>query len=61
MYEKAEFYKPNLCKENSTVACGFDPIQIHYSDYPKRINEVCVFSKKYHYSNTLLKTPKLHL
>ena len=33
----------------SSVACGFSPVQIHYSDYPKsvisRINEVYFFHK----------------
>ena len=48
-------------KKISNVACGFSPIKI---DYPKcfinRINEV-FFSRKYHYSDILLKTPKFHL
>ena len=39
--------------------------KLYYSDYPKslirRINEVYVFSMKYHYSDTLLKKHKLHL
>ena len=34
----------------SSVACGFSPNKIHYSDYPKslisRINEVYVFFNK---------------
>ena len=42
----------------NSVACGFSPIKIHFSDYPKskisRINEVYVFSIKYHYSNISL-------
>ena len=49
-------------RKNSTVAslaCGLSPIKIHYSDYPKRINEVYVFSIKYCYSDILLKTPEL--
>ena len=52
-------------KKISNVACGFSPIKIDYSDHPKcfinRINEVYVFSRKYHYSDILLKTPKFHL
>ena len=46
MYDKAAFNKPELgVRENSTVACGFKPIKIHYSDYPNvfinTINQVC--------------------
>ena len=57
MYEKAAFLLAGtgFRRKNSTVACGFSPIKIHYSDYPKKINEVYVFSIKYVY-----KTPKLH-
>ena len=40
-------------------ACGFSSIKINYSDYPKslisKINEVYVFSLKYHYRDILLK------
>ena len=43
----------NWRKEKSTAACGFSPIKIHYSDYPKRINEVYVFSNEI----TLLSLP----
>ena len=47
----------------SSVACGFSPVKINYSDYPKslisRINEVYVFSIKYRLRNILLK--KIHL
>ena len=64
MYENAAFYEPQLAKGKKstvTVACGFSPIKIHYSDYPKRISEVYVFfSIKYRYSDILLNTPKLH-
>ena len=39
--------------------CGFRPIKIEYSDYPKslirRTNEAYVFSIKYLYSHILLK------
>ena len=49
----------------SSVACGFSSIKNYYSDYPKslisRINEVFVFSLKYHKCDILLKTQKLHL
>ena len=38
MYEKV-----NGVRKNSTVACGFSPIKIHSSDYPKQIIEVYVF------------------
>ena len=38
----------------SSVACGFSPVKIDYSDYPKsfisRINEDYFFSIKYRYS-----------
>ena len=48
----------------SSVACRFSSIKIGYSDYLKslisRINEVHVFSIKYHYSDILLKKHKLH-
>ena len=69
------FISGNWRKEICTVACGFSPIKVHYSDHPKRftnrINEVyltvvvvvvvvIVFSKKYRYSDILLKLPKLH-
>ena len=41
----------------SSVACGFSPTKIHFSDYPKssisRINEVYVFFN-HHYSDILL-------
>ena len=46
MYENAAFYQQELTLGNiSIVACGFSPIKLHYSDNPKRINEV-VFSMK---------------
>ena len=48
----------------SSVARGFSPIKIDYSDYPKfisRINEGDEFSIKYRYSDILLKKHKLHL
>ena len=39
----------------SSAACGFSPIKIHFSDYPKSltssISEVYVFFIKYRYSN----------
>ena len=39
-----------LSGTNGSVACGFSPIKIHFSDYPKslisRINEVYVFLYK---------------
>ena len=41
--KKLHFISLNWRKENSIVACGFSPIEIHYSDYLKRINEVYVF------------------
>ena len=38
----------------SSVVCGFSPVKINYSDYLKsftsRINEVCFFAIKYHYT-----------
>ena len=43
-------------RKNSTVAGRFIPIKINYYDYPKRINEVKMFSIKYRYSDILLKT-----
>ena len=49
----------------SSLACGFSPIKIHFSDYLKglitRANEVIYFSIKYGYSDILLKKHKLHL
>ena len=39
--KKLHFISRNWCKGN--VACEFSPIKIHYSDYPKQINEVYVF------------------
>ena len=43
----------------SSVACGFSPIKIDFSGYPKslisRINEVMFFSIKYRHCNILLK------
>ena len=30
-------------KNDSTVVCGFSPIKIHYSDYPKQIIGVLCF------------------
>ena len=33
-------------RKNSNVACGFSPIKIHYSDYPKRKKEVLSFFNK---------------
>ena len=53
--KKLHFISQNWRKENRTVACGFSPIKTHYSDYPKRINEVYVFLIKYNYSNILFK------
>ena len=44
-------------RKERNVACGFSPIKIHYSDNPKRINEVYVFSINYRYSNILMKRP----
>ena len=66
MYEKSYILSARTgVRENSTVACWFSPIKIHYSDYPKQINEVYVFfSIKYrslYNSSILFKTPKLHL
>ena len=53
------FISRNWRKKSKTVAFGFSPITIHYSEYPKRfinrINEVYVCSIKYHYSDILLK------
>ena len=40
MYERATFICQNWRKENITVTSRFSPIKIHYSEYPKRINEV---------------------
>ena len=42
-YEKLHFFARTGVMKTSTVACGFTPIKIHYSDYPKRINEVYVW------------------
>ena len=39
MYEKAA----TGVRKISAVAYGFSPIKIHYSDCPKRIDEVYVF------------------
>ena len=49
MYEKAAFCSMKI----NSVACGFNPIKIDYSDYPKKlstqqIKEDYVFSIKYH-------------
>ena len=45
----------------SYVACGFSPIEIHFSDYTKslisRINEVYVFLNKIYSDNLLKKNP----
>ena len=50
--------KTGLRKINS-AACGFSPIKIHFSDYPKslisRITEAYVLSIKYRYWDILLK------
>ena len=58
-YQKAILLAGTGIWKISSVACGFSSIKIDYSDYPKslisRINEVCVFSIKYRYSNILLK------
>ena len=56
MYEKKQqlhFISQNWRKETSTVANGFSPIKIHYSGYPKPVNEVYVISIKYRYSDIL--------
>ena len=57
--EKLHFVSQNWRKEISSVACDLIPIKIHFSDSPQRlisrINEIYVFSIKYHYSNILLK------
>ena len=42
LYEKAALAGTGV-RKNSTVACGFSPIKIHYSDYPKRFNVVYDF------------------
>ena len=48
--KKLHFVSRNWCKKISSVACGFSPINIHFSDYQKslisRINEVFVFFNK---------------
>ena len=56
------YYVPKssiLLKKISSLAFGFSPIKIDYSDYPKslisRINEVNVYSIKYRYNDILLK------
>ena len=50
MYEKAVLLAGTGERKISSVACGFSPIKIHFSDYPKslisRINEVYVFFNK---------------
>ena len=38
MHEKGATY----VRKNSIVACGFRPIKIHFSNYPKQIIEVYV-------------------
>ena len=59
MYQKAPFCLAGTDILNiSSIAFGFSFIGIDYSDYPKslisKINEVYVFSVKYHYSYILL-------
>ena len=49
--KKLNFVSLNWRKEkNGSVACGFSPIKVVFSDYPKslivRINEVYVFFNK---------------
>ena len=43
------YFDPPSIRKISSVACGFNRIKIHLSDYPKslirRINEVYVFNK----------------
>ena len=55
MYEKAQLCQlaGTDAKKISSVACGFSPIKINFSDYPKTlisrinmINEVYVFFNK---------------
>ena len=52
MYEKAPFLLTGTgVRKISSVACGFSPIKIDFSDYPKnsilidRINEYVFFNK----------------
>ena len=49
----------NDVRKINSVASGFSPFKIHFSDYPKslisRINEMYAFSIKYHYSDILFK------
>ena len=70
MYQKAPFCWPDWPRGTgvtkiSSVAYGFGSIKIDYIDFPKslisRINELCVFSIKYRYSDILLNKHKLHL
>ena len=50
MYETTPFLAGTGVRKISSVACGFNTIKIHFSDYPKspisRINEVYVFFNK---------------
>ena len=48
MYQKASIlFAGNGAVKISSVACGFSPVKIYYSDYPKsfisRINDVYFF------------------
>ena len=38
--------KLHFISQNRRKACGFNPIKIHFSDYPNRINEDYVFFNK---------------
>ena len=38
--------KLHFISQNRREACGLNPIKIHFSDYPNRINEDCVFFNK---------------
>ena len=51
--KKLHFLARTGVRKISSVACGFSPFKIHFSDYTERlisrINEVYVFSIKYRY------------
>ena len=53
MYETAPLLAETGARKISSVACVFSPIEIQFSDYPKRsisrINEINAFSIKYRF------------
>ena len=63
MYEKKLHFVS--LREISSVACGFSPIKIHFSDYPRSLisktNEVYVFFDKDSLKLNKKQQLKLHL